>query len=176
MKKYVLSFAIALVSVVAFGQTNQTDVPMNASIELADLVSATKVTDVNFGGAYIPVNGTASVAMDGKGVVTPTSTTLYDQTKQALGAINVVAPAESKVQFALSSPTVTLTDALIDPDESVATTLTYTPILYDASGAAINLSAPAHDFDDVNHGTIYVGGSVAIPSSSYTTLYTHLII
>lgn len=102
---------------VAFGQTNQTDVPVSASIELADLVSATKVTDVNFGGAYILVKGTASVVMDGKGVVTPTSTTLFDQTKQTLGAINVVAPDESNVRFALSTPTVTLTDAITDPDD-----------------------------------------------------------
>lgn len=171
MKKYFLSFAITLISVVAFGQTNQTDIPMTASIELADMVSATKVTDVNFGGAYIPIKGTASVAMDGKGLVTPTGTTLYDQSKQALGAINIQAPAEAQLQFALSSATVTLTDNISDADEPV-TTLTYTPQLFDAKGTAINLSNPAYDYDDATYGTIYVGGSVAIPANSYRGVYT----
>lgn len=171
MKKFFLSFAITLVSVVAFGQTNQTDIPISASIELADMVSASKVTDVNFGGAYIPIKGSATVAMDGKGVVTPTGTTLYDQTKQTLGAITIQAPAESQVQFALSSPTVILTDNISDADEGV-TKLTYTPQLYDGKGTAIDLTNPAYDFDDATYGTIYVGGSVAIPADSYRGLYT----
>lgn len=171
MKKLFFSFAIALVSVVAFGQTNQTDVPVTASIELADLVSATKVTDVNFGGAYIPVKGLANVTMDGKGIVTPTSTTLFNQTKQTLGAIKIVAPEESTVRFALSTPTVTLTDALTDPDEPT-TTLDYKPTLYDGSGTVIDVTTPSYDFDGVNYGHIYIGGSIDIPSDSYRGVYT----
>lgn len=171
MKKYFFSFALALISVVAFGQTTQTDIPMNASIELADEVSAAKVTDVNFGGAFIPVKAAASVVMDGKGVVTPTGTTLYDQTKQTLGAINVQAPKEAQIQFKLSSPTVILTDNIQDADEGV-TTLVYTPKLFDKSGTAIDITNPAYDFDDASYGIIYVGGSVDIPTDSYRGVYT----
>lgn len=49
--------------------------------------------------------------------------------------------------------------------------LTYIPKLYDASGAAIDVTAPSYDFDGVNYGTVYVGGSVDIPSDSYRGVY-----
>lgn len=171
MKKYLLSFAVALISVVAFGQTNQTNIPVTASIELGNMVSATKVTDVNFGGAYIPINGMADVDMDGKGVVTPTGTTLFNQTKQSLGAITVQAPAEARVQFAVSSPTVTLTNNIKDGDEPYST-LDYSPVLYDIGGNVIDRMSPPIDYDDVNYGTIYVGGSVIIPADVYRGVYT----
>ncbi|MGL4292671.1 MAG: DUF4402 domain-containing protein [Bacteroidales bacterium] len=172
MKKLFLSLAIVLISFAAFAQNN-TVIPMSAGIELANMVSATKMTDVYFGGAYIPLKGTATVEMGFGGYVTVKTgdISLFNQASQKLGSVRIQGQTQAQLQISIDKTTVTLTDNIQNGDEPV-TTVKYVPVLFDNEGNKVDLTSAPVVYSEARWSNIYVGGSVDIPSESYRGVYT----
>lgn len=162
------SAAIALLFAVSVNAQTPIHTPVGVTARLADQVTVTKVTDVDFGGIFIPKNASATVTMDNTGVVSVTNgtTSLYSTNLQQLGQVRVE-----------GNTAATFT---VDYDNSVnlingGQSLVYTPALYEVNGTAVvsgsgkkyTLPAPG------NGGTLLnIAGALVIPPTSLPGTYT----
>lgn len=176
MKKIILGAIALLMTVGAYAQVKPqpTTLPVNVGVELSDMINVTKISDVYFGGVYIPTSSDVTVKMDKTGLVSVASgtTTLYNQVSQRLGQIRIV--ANSEADFNLAAPaTVNLKIAAGATDEGEQIPdLVYTPTFFDMAGNKIDLTTTKYDFDESVYGTIGIGGSLVVPASAYRGVYS----
>lgn len=141
--------------------------PIGVTARLANQLSVTKVADVDFGGIFIPVSASATASFDNKGIVTITNgtTTLYNTELQRLGEFYITADKTS--QYAITYPN--QADLTLKDDVG---TLTYTPLLYDNSGAEIASSSTVkYNVGSEQYKIYKIGGSLLIPGDAKSGLY-----
>lgn len=145
--------------------------PIGVTARLANQLSVTKVSDVDFGGIFIPITGSATASFDNNGVVSITNgtTTLYSTELQKLGEFYVTADRAS--QFAITYPT-TANLTIKDGVE----VLTYTPLLYDKAGVEVASSSTVkYNVGTDQNETYKVGGSLVIPEDAKAGLYNGVV-
>lgn len=175
MKKLLLLVVASMMSIGVYAQVKPqpTTLPINIGAELADNITVTKVSDVYFGGIYIPKTADVVVTMDPTGLVRVSSgtTTLYNQSSQRLGSIKIDATendtfkitAPSTVNLALQSPGV---------GQEGAEPLVYTPTFYGMDNQALDLTAASLTYARANHSLISVAGTLAVKTTSYRGTYS----
>lgn len=170
-------FKMLFVSVALMGasslmaQTEVVSATVGVTARLSKQMVVTKLTDVDFGGIFIPRTTTAVATMSHLGVVTATNTSLYSTNLQQNGMIRV--DADANATFAVTYP------ATLDLNGALGGSLVYTPELYDYLGVAVPSSSSTTynmvGMDDANDGTINrmfrVAGSVSVPTTAKTDTY-----
>lgn len=146
--------------------------PVGVTARLSDQVTVTKVSDVDFGGIFIPKTDAATITMDNKGVVTVGSaaTTLYSTNLQTKGQVKVEGndQASFKVTYA--------TTLNLQYNSQV---LAYTPVLYEADGTVIAATGDkSFDIPTKAEGAledpnvlIDVAGSLVVPTTALSGTY-----
>lgn len=174
MKKITLrSLSLAVIATLAAsGLYAQTPIvtPLGVTARLADQLTVTKTSDIDFGGIFIPTSADVVVTMDYKGVVTVTTgtTSLYSTNLQKRGQLKVEADQAST--FTIDYPTsVNINNG--------SNTLLYTPQLYEVDGTAIaRLNAKnysANQSGGENQGfEIEVAGTLGVPAVAIPGIYT----
>lgn len=177
MKKILLKSLICagLLGCFTFAANAQNSLVQSVGVtaRLADQMSVTKLSDVDFGGIFIPKNGSdVTVSMDYTGIVSVSAgnTALYDLNLQRQGQIMV--SADQAATFAVTYPaTVQLTNTA-----AAGGTLTYTPLLYDNAGVlmASDIST-IFNVADMGNGlfgkVMNIAGTLAVPQTAKPGLY-----
>lgn len=135
---------------------------------LASQLSVTKVSDVDFGGIFIPASASATVSMDKAGTVTVTNgtTSLYSTELQRAGSFYITADKTST--FTIQYPNV-VELALAGG----ASKLNYTPVLYDNAGTTIPSSASTEYTVGQEQYKLYaIGGTLVIPNTALAGTHT----
>lgn len=176
MKKIILTSVMSVASLLLFSVSAnaQEKVITNVGVKviLADQLSVYKMSDVDFGGVFIPKGASATATMDYMGNVSITAGTtgMFNTNSQKHGVLYV--SANETAAFTIEYPaTADLT--------SGANKVIYTPALYSKTGTLIPSSAVTEynvETDEVGDGSAFakvvnVAGSIAIPSSVETGLY-----
>lgn len=143
-------------------------VSIGVTARLANQLSITKVSDVDFGGIFIPVTASATASMDKAGAVTIKSgtTTLYSTELQRAGSFYVTADKTST--YTIQYPNV-VELALADASSK----LNYTPSLFNNAGTVIPSSASTeYTVGEEQYKLYYVGGDLVIPNSAKSGIHT----
>lgn len=145
---------------------------VGAKVILADQLSVYKMSDVDFGGIFIPKGASATATMDYLGNVSITSGTtgMFYTNNQKHGVMYV--SANETAAFTVEYPATTeLT--------SGAEKIVYSPLIYSKTGALIPSSSTVEynvDTDEVGDGSAYakvlnIAGSIVVPTSAKLGLY-----
>lgn len=140
---------------------------------LANQLTVTKVTDVHFGGIFIPKSADVVATMDYLGAVTITTgtTSLFSTNLQKRGQLRV--DAEQVATFTVQYPaTVNIANG--------ANMLVYTPKLYDKNGVSMpsssSTSYTVNTQEDAggatNNKLVNIAGTLAIATASIPGTYT----
>lgn len=140
---------------------------------LANQLTVTKVSDVHFGGIFIPKSADVVATMDYLGVVTITTgtTSLFSTNLQKRGQLRV--DAEQVATFTVQYPaTVNIANG--------ANMLVYTPKLYDKNGVSMPTSSSTsytvNTQEDAggatNNKLVNVAGTLAVATTSVPGTYT----
>lgn len=173
MKKMNFKGMLVAVAIVALGGLNTVEAQQAESLNvgvkarLAQQLTVTKVSDVDFGGIFIPLTATATVTLDHQNDVTLTSgtTTFYSTDLRKSGQFYVT--ADRAATFTIQYPsTVELSNVAGDA------TLTYTPAFFDAAGAPVLSSAETeYNLTSETYKTYYIGGLLAIAAGNTSGEY-----
>lgn len=165
-KSLALSAAMVIAATSLYAQTPIVT-PVGVTARLANQLTVTKTSDVDFGGIFIPKSGDVVATMDYLGVVSISSgtTSLYSTNLQKRGQLKVEADQAST--FTVDYP------ANVDLNNNTEI-LTYTPKLYEADGTAIAMgNAKVYS---VAQGSglfeIEVAGGLAVPQTAKPGTYT----
>lgn len=177
MKKIIATSVMSIAALLLFSMsTNAQDNPaitnVGAKVILADQLSVYKVSDVDFGGVFIPKGASATATMDYMGTVSITdgTTGLFNTNSQKHGVLYVSANKTAK--FSIEYPaTADLT--------SGANKIVYTPVLYSKTGSEIASSSTVEygvETDEVGDGSAFskvvnIAGSIVIPVTAELGLY-----
>lgn len=140
---------------------------------LANQLTVTKVTDVHFGGIFVPKTVDVVATMDYTGAVTITTgtTSLFSTNLQRRGQLRV--DAEQEATFTVQYPaTVNILNG--------AEVLVYTPALYDKDGVAMPSDVAANysvnTKEDaggaINNKLVNVAGTLGVPVAATSGTYT----
>ena len=164
---------LVAVAMVALGGLNTVEAQQTENLNvgvkarLAEQLTVTKVSDVDFGGIFVPLTATATVTLDHQNDVTLTSgtTTFYSTDLRKSGQFYVT--ADRAATFTIQFPgTVDLLNITGDSQ------LTYTPAFFDAAGAPVLSSAATeYNITDETYKTYYIGGLLAIGSANASGEY-----
>lgn len=135
---------------------------------LANQLSITKVSDVDFGGIFIPVTASATVTMDNKGAVTVTNgtTSLYSTELQRVGSFYITADKTST--YTIQYPNVV--ELALSGGGSK---LNYTPILYDNKGTVVASSAATeYTVGEEQYKLYAIAGTLLIPNTALSGIHT----
>lgn len=171
--KLMLSIGMAAFMGIAVYAQSAVNTSVGVTARLAKQLTVTKVSDVDFGGIFIPKSADVVVTMDYQGAVSVTTGTtgLFATNLQRSGQLQI--DAENAAQFTLQYPaTVELS--------SGSEKLTYTPLLYSKTGTLMPSSASTKYDVNQNETTgwgnftkiINVAGTLAIPTTALDGLYT----
>lgn len=174
MKKSLFKMLFVSVALMGAGSLMAQEVAtatVGVTARLSKQMVVTKLTDVDFGGIFIPRTTTAVATMDYQGAVTATNTSLYSTNLQKNGMIRV--DADANATFAVTYP------ATVDLNGALGGVLVYTPALFDNLGVSVpSSSSTTYDMlgkDDANDGTINrmfrVAGAVSVPTTATTDTY-----
>lgn len=177
MKKSLLKMTLAVLMMAGgFMSLNAQQVStgtVGVTARLSKQMVVSKLTDVDFGGIFIPRTGTATATMDHSGVVAISAgtTALYSTSLQHNGMIRV--DADANTTFTVTYP------ATVSLNGMLGGSLVYTPALYTYQGvAAPSSSVTTYSMlgsNDANDGTINkmfkVAGSVDVPSTAVSDTY-----
>lgn len=170
MKAFILAFAF-LAGGIGLSSVNAQKVETGSfgvTARLANQLSITKQSDVDFGGIFIPITASATVAMDKGGVVTVTSgtTSLYNTELQKAGGFYITADKSST--YTIQYPNV-VELALNDGSSK----LNYTPTLYNNSGTVVPSSASTEYSVGQEEYRLYsIGGNLVIPNTAKSGIHT----
>ncbi len=166
MKKLILS---AVASAALISGANAASVTLNgltAEATIAQLISATTVSALNFGTIYTDnIGGTATLTSNvtgGQGTIAFTGA-LTGLGNQQQGIIQISSGLNTTATVALANPTITLTTT-----STATTNVTMTASLNVQSSAGnttLNLTAPA------GQDTVYVGGALTVGATQSTGVY-----
>lgn len=175
MKNFLKKSFVGVAAMFLFAISANAQITTNVGVTalLADQMSVTKLTDVHFGGIFIPTDAAVVATMDYMGVVSITTgtTSLYSTNLQKQGVLSL--HANKTTTFTVEYPaTANLT--------SGNNTLIYTPLLYTKTGTLIPSSNSTKynlDSDEVGDGSsfsrlINIAGTLAIPQDAYAGIYT----
>lgn len=141
--------------------------PVGVTARLADQLTVTKTSDVDFGGIFIPKSGDAVATMDYLGVVSISSgtTSLYSTNLQKRGQLKVEADQAST--FTVDYPN----NVQLNSSSNI---LMYTPKLYEADGTIIAMNNAKVYSVDPGEGLfeIEVAGDLAVPGAAKPGTYT----
>lgn len=171
--KLVLSMGmVAFMGVAVYAQSAITT-SVGVTARLAKQLTVTKVSDVDFGGIFVPKGGDVVVTMDYQGAVSVTTGTtgLFATNLQRNGQLQI--DAENESQFTVQYPTT------VDLS-SGAEKLVYTPSLYSKTGTLMPSSASTKYDVNQNETTgwgnftkvLNVAGTLAIPTTASPGLYS----
>lgn len=175
MKMKMMNFKgmLVAIAIVALGGLNTVEAQKTENLNigvkarLANQLTVTKVSDVDFGGIFIPLTATAVVALNHTNDVTLKSgnTSFYSTDLRKSGQFYVTADKTST--FTIIYPAAV--DLFNDTKDSK---LTYTPILYNTAGTAV-LSSADKEYSVTNetYKTYYIGGDLAIASANVSGEY-----
>lgn len=172
IKSLVIGGCLAMFAISVQAQTPIVT-PVGVTARLANQLMVTKVTDVDFGGIFIPKTNPVVVSMDYTGLVSVTSgtTSLYSTNLQKQGQLRI--DADRTATFTVEYPaTVNLS--------YLTNNLVYTPKLYSITGTAMTSSnTTSYDInaDEAGVGSgfnkiLNVAGDLAIPETSVPGTYT----
>lgn len=145
--------------------------PVGVTARLAKQLMVTKVTDVDFGGIFIPKTAPATVSMDYTGLVTVTagSTSLFSTNLQQNGQLRI--DADRTATFTVEYPATVELSYLTNK-------LTYTPKLYTINGTAMpSSSSTSYDVNANEVGgqglnrLINIAGDLVVPETSVSGTY-----
>lgn len=142
---------------------------IGVTARLANQLSITKVSDVDFGGIFVPVTASATATMDKAGTVTITNgtTTLYSTELQRAGSFYIT--ADKAATYTLQYPNV-VELALTGGGTSK---LNYTPALYDKAGTLVPSSAATeHQVGEDQYKLYSIGGNLVIPNTALAGIHT----
>lgn len=171
MKTFILR-SLALSTVIFAAATSiyaQTPIvtPVGVTARLANQLTVSKTSDVDFGGIFIPKSGDVVARMDYLGAVTIASgtTSLYSTNLQKRGQLKVEADQAST--FTVDYPATVELNSGTD-------LLVYTPALYETDGTAIAASNAKQYAVAQGSGQfeIEVAGDLAVPGSAKPGIYT----
>jgi hypothetical protein len=175
MKKLNLKGMLAAIAIVALGGFGTQTVEaqkvetLNVGVKarLANQLTVTKVSDVDFGGIFIPLSTTATVTLDHTNNVTLTSgtTSFYSTDLRRSGQFYVTADKTSTftIQYPLA------VDLFNDTKESK---LTYNPAFFDADGTAVASSSETeYNISNETYKTYYIGGLLEVASANTSGEY-----
>lgn len=135
---------------------------------LANQLSITKQSDVDFGGIFVPVTASATATMDKAGSVSITNgtTTLYSTELQRAGSFYIT--ADKAATYTLQYPNV-VELALADKSSK----LNYTPVLYNKAGTVVPSSAATeYQVGDEQYKLYSIGGDLVIPNTAGSGIHT----
>lgn len=174
MKKELKTIVVAVVLLiggtglsVVYAQKVETQ-SFGVTARLANQLSITKQSDVDFGGIFIPVTASATATMDKSGTVTITNgtTTLYSTELQRAGSFYIT--ADKAATYTLQYPNVV--ELSLSGETSK---LNYTPALYDKTGTLISSSAATeHQVGEDQYKLYSIGGNLVIPNTALSGIHT----
>lgn len=136
---------------------------------LANQLSVTKVSDVDFGGIFVPVTASATVSLDDKGTVTVTNgtTSLYSTELQRSGSFYIT--ADKAATYTIQYPNV----VELALSGGGVSKLNYTPVLYDNTGTIVTSSASTqHTVGSDQYKLYAIGGTLVIPNTALAGIHT----
>lgn len=141
---------------------------IGVTARLANQLSITKVSDVDFGGIFVPVTASATATMDKAGTVTVTSgtTTLYSTELQRAGSFYIT--ADKAATYTLQYPNVV--ELALSGGNSK---LNYTPALYNNAGTLVPSSAATeYQVGEEQYKLYSIGGDLIIPNTALAGIHT----
>ncbi|MDD3037382.1 DUF4402 domain-containing protein [Bacteroides sp.] len=135
---------------------------------LANQLSITKQSDVDFGGIFIPVTASATATMDKAGTVTISNgtTTLYSTELQRAGSFYIT--ADKAATYTLQYPNVV--ELTLPSGDSK---LNYTPKLFNKAGDVIPSSTSTeYQVGEEQYKLYSIGGDLVIPNTALSGIHT----
>lgn len=135
---------------------------------LANQLSITKQSDVDFGGIFVPITASATATMDkaGRVIISNGTTSLYSTELQRAGSFYITADKTST--YTLQYPNVVELTTTGGKSK-----LNYTPVLYNKAGTVVPSSASTeHQVGDEQFKTYTIGGDLVIPNTALAGIHT----
>lgn len=175
MKKFFKKslLGVAAMFLFAISANAQTTTNIGVTALLADQMSVTKISDVHFGGIFIPTDANVVATMDYMGVVSITTGTtgLYSTNLQKQGVLRLL--ANKTTTFTVEYPAT----ANLTSDNN---TIVYSPLIYTKTGTLMPSSnATKHNIDNDEDGDgssfsrlLNIAGTLAVPMDAHAGVYT----
>ena len=173
MKKMNFKGMLVAIAIVALGGLNTVEAQrietlnVGVTARLANQLTVTKVSDVDFGGIFIPLTATANIRMNYQGnvAVQAGNTTLYSTELQQRGHFYVT--ADKDASFSVQYP------IRVDLNHSETDAkLVYTPAIFDIDGNdVVSSSTTKYAVNQESYKVFYIGGDLAVANTNQSGLY-----
>lgn len=142
---------------------------IGVTARLADQLTIMKVSDVDFGGIFIPEGGTATATLDHTGTVTMSGVATGQYATEKWSAGDFYISANQAAQYSIQYPN---NVNLGNPDN--ADVLAYVPAMFSATGTPITSSSTTMYSVTAGQNSEHykIGGALTIPASVSAGIYT----
>lgn len=174
MKKELKTIVVALALLlggtglsVVYAQKVETQ-SFGVTARLANQLSITKQSDVDFGGIFVPITASATATMDKAGTVTITNgtTSLFSTELQRAGSFYIT--ADKAATYTLQYP-----NAVELSLSGGNSKLNYSPVLYNNAGTVVPSSAATeYQVGEEQYKLYSIGGTLLIPNTAQSGIHT----
>lgn len=168
LKFFVAAFVLVMGGLGSANAQKVENASFGVTARLANQLSITKQSDIDFGGIFVPVTASATASMDKSGNVTITdgTTSLYSPELQRAGGFYIT--ADKAATYTIQYPNV------VELSLSGGTSkLNYTPTLFNNAGTIIPSSASTeYSVGEEQYKLYSIGGTLVIPNTALSGIHT----